>query len=372
MIPTYNRLTYLEEALRSALQQDPGPEEMQIAVVDNCSTTVDTEAFIRKIAGDRVEFYRNPQNVGTYLNCDQCITHARGHWVHVLHDDDAVLPGFYATLATAIQSHPEVSAAFCRHAFIDPQGNRTFTMWLERETAGVFDPGDWLTRLATCNRIQFPAIVVKRDAYQQAGGFVAESYGIASDWEMWVRLAAAGRRFWYEPQILALYRQHGAAGSAAHVQKGFQTADARRAIEVFSNYFPPDRRAQLAALGLDHYAFSSLGTAQQHLHAGNLAFALNHLREALLCSTSPRVREALGGPIPQAFEAYARLLTPHLQQLQSNPGDAGARNTLRQVRIQLADRLLTLPLPIMELLYNAGLGRIHALLVSPGGLDLAQ
>src|SRR5437879_1253487 len=99
MIPTYNRLTYLEQALRSALDQDPGPEQMQIGVVDNCSTEVDTEAFIRKIAGDRIEFYRNPQNVGTYLNCNQCIVHARGQWVHILHDDDAVLPGFYRELA---------------------------------------------------------------------------------------------------------------------------------------------------------------------------------------------------------------------------------------------------------------------------------
>jgi cellulose synthase/poly-beta-1,6-N-acetylglucosamine synthase-like glycosyltransferase len=38
MIPTYNpRANYLEETLNKVLQQDPGPEQMQIEVVYDCS-----------------------------------------------------------------------------------------------------------------------------------------------------------------------------------------------------------------------------------------------------------------------------------------------------------------------------------------------
>jgi hypothetical protein len=38
MIPTYKaQADYLVETLNSVLQQDPGPEQMQIEVVDDCS-----------------------------------------------------------------------------------------------------------------------------------------------------------------------------------------------------------------------------------------------------------------------------------------------------------------------------------------------
>ena len=40
MIPTYNRTKYLEKTLRSILEQDPGENEMQIEVIDNCSTAL--------------------------------------------------------------------------------------------------------------------------------------------------------------------------------------------------------------------------------------------------------------------------------------------------------------------------------------------
>jgi predicted O-linked N-acetylglucosamine transferase (SPINDLY family)/glycosyltransferase involved in cell wall biosynthesis len=370
MIPTYNRLTYLEQALRSALDQDPGRDAMQIGVVDNCSTQVDTEAFIRKIAGDRVEFYRNPQNVGTYLNCNQCIIHARGHWVHLLHDDDVVLPGFYRELTRGIEARPDIAAAFCRHAFIDAEGKQTFMMWSEAETPGVLP--DWAARLAECQRIQFPAIVVRRDVYEAVGGFFAESHGIASDWEMWMRIAAKFP-FWYEPQVLAWYRQHASAGSAKHIQEGFQTADARRAIEIFTRYLPPERSGELAGKGRDHYAFSSLGTGHQQLQTAQLGFAMNHLREALKCSMSERVRQALAGPIAQTVNQVAQAIVNQIQQAQKNPQDQGARANLMRLRRELATAWMAMPDEQAELTYAvAGIGKVHNALAASLKLEAPQ
>jgi len=49
------------------LEQDPGPDEMQIEVIDNCSTSADIEAEVNKIGHNRVSFYRQPTMLAQLL-----------------------------------------------------------------------------------------------------------------------------------------------------------------------------------------------------------------------------------------------------------------------------------------------------------------
>src|SRR5437870_3024247 len=65
MIPTYNpRADYLEETLHSVLQQDPGPQQMQIEVIDDCSTGDLAAQTVGRVGGGRVTFRAEPQNRG--------------------------------------------------------------------------------------------------------------------------------------------------------------------------------------------------------------------------------------------------------------------------------------------------------------------
>src|SRR5438105_12861529 len=92
MMPTYNpRADYLEETLQSVLQQDPGPEQMQIEVIDDCSTDDLAAQTVGRVGGGRVTFRAEPQNRGLADTWNRCIERARGHWVHILHQDDFVL-----------------------------------------------------------------------------------------------------------------------------------------------------------------------------------------------------------------------------------------------------------------------------------------
>jgi hypothetical protein len=52
--------------------------------------------------------------LGTVACFNHCIRHARGHWVHILHGDDTVRPGFYKQLRTGVEAHPEAGAALTR------------------------------------------------------------------------------------------------------------------------------------------------------------------------------------------------------------------------------------------------------------------
>jgi glycosyltransferase involved in cell wall biosynthesis len=91
MVPAYNpRRDYLEETLRNVLSQDPGPEKMQLEVVDDCSPDVDVEMLVKAIAGERVAFSKTLGNLGLAGCWNACIERSVGEWVHILHQDDMV------------------------------------------------------------------------------------------------------------------------------------------------------------------------------------------------------------------------------------------------------------------------------------------
>jgi glycosyltransferase involved in cell wall biosynthesis len=200
MIPVYNCAAYLEDTLQSVLLQDLGEENMQIQVVDDASTDLDVKALVEQIGKGRVEYFRQPENIGSLRNFETCINHARGQLVHLLHGDDRILPGFYTKMTDLHERNPEIGAAFSRYASISEAGDR-ISLPAVVDEEGVLS--NWLERIAQHQHIQYACMTVRREVYEKLGSFYGTSYG--EDWEMWVRIA----RYYpvaYTPEILADYR----------------------------------------------------------------------------------------------------------------------------------------------------------------------
>src|SRR4029077_3807142 len=273
MIPTYKaQADYLKEALRSVLQQDPGPAQMQIEVVDDCSPDGAPVQLVRDIAGDRVTVHREPKNNGLGRIWNRCIERARGEWVHILHQDDIVLPGFYDRLYYGT-CNPDIGMAFCRFAIIDANGHWKELGPLESATAGVLY--NWLERVATGYHLECPAVVVKRATYEQLGGFSSQ-LTYALDLEMWVRIAAHVPVY-YEPQILAGFRRHGDNESVIQERTGANIQDVARAIEIWKKYLPANSRGQLEKQGRRYWADISLMLAQHFFSADEVAACASQL-----------------------------------------------------------------------------------------------
>jgi glycosyltransferase involved in cell wall biosynthesis len=248
MLPTYNGDRYLADALSSVLAQDPGPDEMQIEVVDDCSTKGDPQRVIRDVGGTRVGFFRQPHNLGHGANFNTCLRRSRGEVVHLLHDDDAVLPGFYERLGAGLRDRPEVGAAFARHVYMDAAGLWQSFSRLERHSAGVLE--GWLPVIASGQRLTTPSIVVRRSTYEALGGFDERIRVGGEDWEMWVRIAT---RFpvWFEPQVLAAYRVNRPESLTGSAQRGVALArDMLRAVDMVETYLPSYVAADVAATAL--------------------------------------------------------------------------------------------------------------------------
>jgi glycosyltransferase involved in cell wall biosynthesis len=285
MIPTYHCARFLRATLRSVLVQAPGPHEMQIEVVDDHSTRDDPEGVVRDVAGDRVGFFRQPENRGHSANFDTCLQRSRGRIVHLLHGDDGVRDGFYATLGRAFESNAGVGAAFCRTIYMDERGHWTsFSPLIQRE-AGVLSDG--FTMFATRQPAQPPSIVVRREVYERLGGFDRRLKTCAEDWEMFARIAAH-YPVWHEPEPLALYRKHPDSLMGRGLRSGQNARDARTAIATYRRYAastaPGVMRGarELAALWM-------LGLARRARESRDDATWFRQMWEAIATSRSPSV-----------------------------------------------------------------------------------
>ncbi len=289
MVTTHNRPTYLETTLRSVLAQDPGSRAMQIEVVDDGSQTQAARAIVQRLGRDRVTYTYLPRNLGQPRIYDECIRRARGQVIHLLHDDDVVLPGFYAHLQAAFTAHPEIGAAFCRHYVIDPQGKPMALSRLERPDAGIL--AAWPFLLSLYNFHQFVAIAVRRSTYERLGGFCPAARTVA-DWEMWKRIAWHYPG-WYEPQTLACYRWHDTATSRQSVRNGRRVIDCRTCIAIARHYLPADRVEALSERAALQLACQAIALAGDCWNAGDMEGASIDLREGIRTSDAPVVRAFL-------------------------------------------------------------------------------
>jgi glycosyltransferase involved in cell wall biosynthesis len=253
MIPVYNCSQYLKETLEAVLEQDPGPEKMQIEVVDDCSTDADVAQLVMQIGKGRIDYYCQPHNVGSLRNFETCLNRSRGKYIHLMHGDDKVKLGFYSEMERVFEMFPEAGAAFCAHEHIDTKGELRFKKKLESDKPSILK--DWLPLLAEAQRIQYIAMVVKRSVYEHLGGFYGVVYG--EDWEMWARIAKH-YPVAYTPKYLALYREHETSISTDSFITGKNLQDIRVVIEIIMTYLPPEDRKRIKSRAERLFAYYSL------------------------------------------------------------------------------------------------------------------
>jgi predicted O-linked N-acetylglucosamine transferase (SPINDLY family)/glycosyltransferase involved in cell wall biosynthesis/ubiquinone/menaquinone biosynthesis C-methylase UbiE len=322
MLPTYKKVKYLEQTLTSVLQQAPPPEEMQIEVVNDCpdaTIQAEIEAIVNRVGRGRVTFYRHfPQDIGQAPIFNICMERARGRWVHLLHDDDFVLPGFYEKLRRGVEQNGTVGAAFCRHFYIDEYDRKRWLSVLERETPGIIE--HFLERIAVEQRIQVVGMAVKRRVYEQIGGFCPQAES-AADWEMWKRIAAF-YPIWFEPEILACFRLHSSSETSRLMRSGENIANARKAIEITQSYLPKNMAEELSNKARQHYALEAVKKAALMLQGNDASGAIAQMREGLKCSQSPPVINLL---VSVLVGATTETTTPPIPNSSSSPLSKGGR-----------------------------------------------
>lgn len=143
--------------------------------------------------------------------------------------------------------------------------------------------------IAERQRVQTPAVVVPRAVYHKLGGF-RRALLQAVDWEMWVRIAAR-YEVWYEPQVLATFRRHGASESSRLLAQDAVWDDIARAIMINAQSVPAAIRKEIVDRSAKWYAGSALRSARAQFAAGKTELAWQSVQGArqllAMCSSLP-------------------------------------------------------------------------------------
>jgi glycosyltransferase involved in cell wall biosynthesis len=205
---------------------------MQIEVVDDCSASNEAKAIVKEVGLDRVSFYRQPQRVGFVSNWNTCIERARGHLVHILHDDDFVAKGYYEEIRTLTNEYPECGL-YATRSFLVDEGSVVTSVW-PRYT-DLESPEKSARPFFYSNPLLFPGVTVRRTSYEMLGGFRMD-LGFVADWEMWARINDDCTAI-ISPDVLAFHRVYTEHASNEYKRTAMAGRDTLRLYEIFARRY---------------------------------------------------------------------------------------------------------------------------------------
>ncbi len=316
VIPVLNRPEYFPECLASVLAQWTSAEDMEIIVLDNGSTPPQWQ-IPDHLGRGIIRYYRFPETVTLQNNWNTAVSLCRGQWIHLLHHDDYVLPDFYARFKASLETCPEsVGAAFTGYQIINEERQITHTeQYNLKNYRGIVQ--DWIQQIGVVNTTSPPSLVIKRAAYEKLGGYKLDIL-YTCDWELYKRIASV-YDWWYEPGILAHYRQQANSITIAENTNGASGYDHLRAIEISESYLPREHCAEITARSRVNYFYWCLERADIPLKAGNLDGALQLIKAALKINNS---EEAIASLSDWLQQEQAALLVKQLAQLEIDSVEA--------------------------------------------------
>jgi glycosyltransferase involved in cell wall biosynthesis len=265
LMPTLNGAAYLAAALDGIVCQ--GEQALEILVADDGSTD-DTLSILHVFAGKLpLRILRRAPAGNWVVGVNEALAEARGDYVCLLHQDDTWLPGRLLALRRLAMARPE--AVLLAHAtwFIDSRGERLGLWRCPLPVGRRLPPAMVVERLLVQNFLAAPAPLFRRQAALVVGGLDPELW-YAGDWDLWLKLAAAGPAV-YCPRPLAGLRIHPFSQT---VLRSGQRDDVRRQLrEVFEKRFAAwsapaavkseVRRAAEFSRELNAYLFSCLSAS---------------------------------------------------------------------------------------------------------------
>ena len=200
IVPVHGWAPLLAETLDGILGQDP-PLDVVVVVDDGSPQSL---ALNPDHAGQCV-LVRHPMPLGPATARATGLAQLDTELVALCDDDDAWQPGKHAAQLAALAAHRDAAVCVGHAEIIGLDGRPTGERWDEL-AGGYHAAQDLLPLLFERDPLCFSSVLMRRDTLLAAGG-LDYPRAHAEDWDLWLRLLAAGNAFVMEPQAVVRYRR---------------------------------------------------------------------------------------------------------------------------------------------------------------------
>lgn len=233
VIPCHNYVDYLDQAIRSALEQDGVC--VDVTIIDDGSTDGSVDIARRWAErDDRVRLVAHERNRGHIATFNEALDAATAPYVMKLDADDVLTPGSLRRAVDVLEACPTVAFVYGQVQHV--RGPLPQVPDVATPSWRLVSGESWIRTVARHrgrNPISQPEIVIRRSLLERAGGHRAEVPG-TSDLHLWLRLASLGDVAWIRNAVQGLYRVHGASMRATIHSGLLHDVRARRdAFELF-------------------------------------------------------------------------------------------------------------------------------------------
>lgn len=198
VIPTYNRLPYLKEAVDSVVQQTLC--EWELLIIDDGSTD-DTFHWLKEIESDQIRVFKQAENQERSAARNLGLWKSKGALIMFLDDDDILRPTALEKLSRPILEDPDLVAAVgARWKFLKDK----YTVKIPHPESSI-KRNIWPDLLFGWSSVSGQNLY-RKSVVQKVGGYLSTLIP-CEDRQLWLKVAYQGKVS-LVPDIVLEYRAH--------------------------------------------------------------------------------------------------------------------------------------------------------------------